>query len=190
MIKTPTMNDSHSHTSQITLNSALATARHGLNRAEPPAHVQAQLLAAFERERGAVVPKPAQPAKAPSRWARAGRVLALSSGGMGTAFAAFMAWALFTPYSMLPAEPTQAVAMSAAGISGGDNAQFLVLASRASIEAEKRAWPSAWVMPGEVSGNQLAELGLPFDPARAAEPQRAELLVASSGDVLGVRLAN
>jgi hypothetical protein len=113
--------------------------------------------------------------------------LALSSGGMGTAFAAFMAWALFTPYSMLPAEPNQVVAASVAATS---NTQFVALASSASIEAEKQAWPSAWVMPGEVSGNQLAELGLPFDPARAAEPQRAELLVASSGDVLGVRLAN
>lgn len=179
MIKPPAMND---NPLQITLGSALATARQSLALAEPPAHVQAQLLAAFER--GAVATKPLLQASRRASW---WRYLALSGGGMGTAFAAFMAWALFTPYSILPAEPNQVVAVS---VATNSNTQFVALASNASIEAEKQAWPSAWVLPGEVSGNQLAELGLPFDPARVAEPQRAELLVASSGAVLGMRLAN
>jgi hypothetical protein len=34
----------------------------------------------------------------------------------------------------------------------------------------------------------LAALGLPFDPARAAEPVRAELLMHASGDVLALRV--
>lgn len=53
-------------------------------------------------------------------------------------------------------------------------------------------WPAdpstAWLVSTEMSGDRLAALGLPFDPARAGDRQRAELLVASSGDVLALRL--
>lgn len=45
----------------------------------------------------------------------------------------------------------------------------------------------AWVVAAELPAEQLARFGLPFDPARAAEPVRAELLLHSSGEVLAVR---
>ena len=47
---------------------------------------------------------------------------------------------------------------------------------------------TAWLVPTEMPRERLAALGLPFDPARAAEPVRAELLMHASGDVIALRL--
>lgn len=56
-------------------------------------------------------------------------------------------------------------------------------------------WPAArgeaapaWLVSAELSGERLAALGLPYDPAHAGERVRAELLMHASGDVLAVRL--
>jgi hypothetical protein len=53
-------------------------------------------------------------------------------------------------------------------------------------------WPTdasaAWLVSTELPGERLAALGLPYDPARAGDRVRAELLVVPSGDVLAVRL--
>ena len=46
----------------------------------------------------------------------------------------------------------------------------------------------AWLVTAELPREKLAALGLPFDPARAAEPVRAELLMHASGDVLALRV--
>lgn len=46
----------------------------------------------------------------------------------------------------------------------------------------------AWIVPAELSGERLALLGLPYDPARAGARLPAELLVHPSGAVLAVRL--
>lgn len=52
-------------------------------------------------------------------------------------------------------------------------------------------WPTddtpAWLVHTELQANRLAALGLPFDPARAGDGVRAELLVRASGQVLAVR---
>lgn len=52
-------------------------------------------------------------------------------------------------------------------------------------------WPSedapAWLVRTELRRDRLAALGLPFDPTRAADSVRAELLVRASGEVLAVR---
>jgi hypothetical protein len=53
---------------------------------------------------------------------------------------------------------------------------------------EALARGTAWLVPTELPQAQLAALGLPYDPARAAESVRAQLLVHSSGDVLAVRV--
>jgi hypothetical protein len=39
----------------------------------------------------------------------------------------------------------------------------------------------------ELQGERLSALGLPFDPARAGDSVRAELLLHPSGEVLAVR---
>jgi hypothetical protein len=53
-------------------------------------------------------------------------------------------------------------------------------------------WPDeaspAWLVQSEVPQERLAALGLPYDPTRAAEPVRAELLVHPTGLVLALRL--
>lgn len=46
----------------------------------------------------------------------------------------------------------------------------------------------AWVVRTDLPRERLAALGLPYDPARAGERVRAELLLHPSGDVLAVRL--
>jgi hypothetical protein len=46
----------------------------------------------------------------------------------------------------------------------------------------------AWLVTTELPRERLAAIGLPFDPARAAEPVRAELLMHASGDVIALRV--
>jgi hypothetical protein len=47
---------------------------------------------------------------------------------------------------------------------------------------------TAWLVRTEMSRQQLAALGLPFDPTRAAERVPAEVLLRPNGDLLAVRL--
>jgi len=47
---------------------------------------------------------------------------------------------------------------------------------------------STWLVSTELPRERLAELGLPYDPGRAGESVRAELLMHASGEVLAVRL--
>jgi hypothetical protein len=46
----------------------------------------------------------------------------------------------------------------------------------------------AWVVSAELPRERLAEFGLPFDPSRAADPVRAELLLRGNGEVMAVRV--
>ena len=52
-------------------------------------------------------------------------------------------------------------------------------------------WPTgetaAWLVRTEVPSERLAALGLPYDPARAGESVRADVLMHPSGEVLAVR---
>jgi hypothetical protein len=52
-------------------------------------------------------------------------------------------------------------------------------------------WPAddapAWLVSTELRADRLAAMGLPFDPARAGDGVRAELLVRATGQVLAVR---
>ena len=52
-------------------------------------------------------------------------------------------------------------------------------------------WPTgetaAWLVRTEVPSERLAALGLPYDPARAGDSVRADLLMHPSGEVLAVR---
>jgi hypothetical protein len=57
----------------------------------------------------------------------------------------------------------------------------------AQVLREARDQGPAWVVPTELPSESLAAMGLPYDPARAGESVRAELLVHASGDVLAVR---
>lgn len=64
----------------------------------------------------------------------------------------------------------------------------LVDAARWShVASASREQEPAWVVPAELPRESLGALGLPYDPARAGESVRAELLMHPSGEVLAVR---
>jgi hypothetical protein len=78
---------------------------------------------------------------------------------------------------------------SGATVLGNAGSGFIVLVSADRWAAyEKAGAGTAWLVPAEVSRERLALLGLPYDPADAAAPVRAELLVHASGDVLAMRV--
>jgi hypothetical protein len=61
--------------------------------------------------------------------------------------------------------------------------------------ASAERWPGAgaqaspaWLVRAELPRERLAEFGLPFDPARAGDTVRTELLMRASGEVLAVRV--
>jgi len=64
----------------------------------------------------------------------------------------------------------------------------LVSAERwSSYLQEAGAGRPGWLVAAEMPRERMALLGLPFDPARAGQPVRAELLMQPSGEVLAVR---
>jgi hypothetical protein len=67
---------------------------------------------------------------------------------------------------------------------------FIPVAAAERWPTAATAMPSApaWVVQAELPRQRLAEFGLPFDPTRAAEAVRAELLMRANGEVLAVRV--
>jgi len=94
-----------------------------------------------------------------------------AGAGHDTAAPGWMPATHFVP--LVSAERMQALAAAQGG--------------RAGATAPAGVETAAWVVTTEVPQQRLAELGLPYDPGHAAEPVRAELLVAGSGEVLAVR---
>lgn len=108
---------------------------------------------------------------APRRWLR----LTAWSGG-----AAVAAMLLVSSAVLVLAPPPQSAAVAGSGAG-----EFLPLVPRED-------WPDeaspAWLVSSELPQERLAALGLPYDPTRAADRVRAELLVHPSGRVLALRL--
>lgn len=90
-----------------------------------------------------------------------------------------------------------ALLVSAPRDRGVDDAPRVAATPFLPVASSSERWPQllrdarehgpAWVVPTELPRESLAAMGLPYDPARAGEPVRAELLVHPSGDVLAVR---
>jgi hypothetical protein len=147
-----------------TLAQALDQARHDLNQQRPPAGLLAQVQAAL----------PATPPAAPRRLRRWASTASFAVPGL--AAIGCLVWALQLPLSTSsPPGPLRAQAL----------AGFVPVAAAQS-------WPQdstpAWLINTELRRDRLALLGLPFDPGRAGDSVRAELLVRASGEVLAVRL--
>ena len=147
-----------------TLAQVLARAAQELQAQEPPAGLRESLLRRVAPPGAPVAP--AVPAAARPRW----RAWAWSGG------VAALAMLLVASTVLLLVPPP------AAPGGGGD---FVPLVAREDWPDEASA---AWLVPSELPQERLAALGLPYDPARAAEPVRAELLVHPSGLVLALRL--
>jgi len=151
-----------------TLADALRGARAELAQEQPPAALLQRLL-----------PDTAAPQAAPSAPQRVLRLAPwLWSAGLActAVLVGSVVLMLQAPAPELQPFETRALRMSG----------FVPLAA-----AER--WPDdaapAWLVSTELRQDRLALLGLPFDPTRAGETVRAELLVRASGEVLAVRLA-
>ena len=82
-----------------------------------------------------------------------------------------------------PAADDRHSPMAQAGAAG-----FVPVAPRERWERLRDDGGAAWVVNTEMQQQRLAHWGLPYDPARAADPVRAELLMRGSGEVLAVRV--
>jgi hypothetical protein len=157
-----------------TLSQALQQARATLAHQHPPVYVQSTVLAAL-----------APRAKtAPAGWFEE-RVLGwvVADGRVRhTRIAAFAlaVGALATGLALVvgPAAHTGARAMTQQVATA-----FIPLVSSERMGAQNLGWVVATDMPRA----NLAALGLPYDPARAGDTVRAEMLVNPSGEVLAVR---
>lgn len=134
----------------------------------PPAWLEAQLMARLQERRAlqAVRQSTSAPQSTPStpRWPRVLGWLALPTAAMA---ALLVGSVLLRP--LPPVAP--------------ESSPFLALAPLETIAAER----GALLVPAHVPRAQLAEYGMPIDPARADEPARAEFLMSRHGVVLAVR---
>jgi hypothetical protein len=145
-----------------TLRDALRRAAAELHDHAPPHAVPGPVWTAL----------PAAPRRSPRRIAWAGGGLALAT----------LAAAVVMLASAPPMPDTQVHAPVAT--------PFLAVAGNerwAQLLRDTREHGPAWVVPTELPRESLAAMGLPYDPARAGEPVRAELLVHPGGDVIAVR---
>ena len=143
----------------------------------PPAVEQA-LLQAFARQ-GA-------PAAPPRRWYQAlsARGWALGGGLAGVALALVAALSVTLPRMQAPSAGMQAAASRPQLVRADDGAPFIALDSAERIEDE----PAPRMVETEVPRSSLVALGLPLTPDNAGDAVRAELLVASDGRALALRL--
>ncbi len=158
------------------LSQALDLARQQLQAQVPPPGLQARVQARVQEQlrsaggTGAAGPGADVRANAHSgaRWAWSG--------------AAACALLLVGSVLLMLGEPTSRGPATASG--GERMAGFMPL-------VPEEDWPTgdapAWVVNTELRRDRLVALGLPFDPAHAADSVRAELLVRPSGEVLAVR---
>lgn len=90
-----------------------------------------------------------------------------------------------------------AVLLRGPAATGGAQTQWVGSATGFVPVASAERWPThgapgrsapAWLVRAELPRERLAELGLPFDPSRAADTVKAELLMQANGEVLAVRV--
>lgn len=199
--------ESKSGAPQATLAQALRTLRDDLAQQAPPPSVLAAARSvargATHGAAGAVMRGAGSAAKAPPARLAFFPFSLFERGSLrpwagAAGFAAVLGLSLLLvlrPPSLGPTHPAIADAPAAGGqaaaqLAAGDAGQpevtpamdFVPLVNDAPRDTR------AWVLTAELPQLRLAAMGLPFDPSRAAEPLRAELLVAGNGEVIAVRL--
>ncbi len=131
-------------------------------------------------------PAPARPVAlaAPAPQAPGRRGWAMPAGAAaGFALLAGATWLVLGP--ALP--PTTNGPQRAAGLEG----QFLpVVSTDRWLRLAGDGASPAWLMTAELPAERLAAYGLPYDPGRAGEAVRAELLLNPAGEVLALRVVN
>ena len=140
-----------------TLAATLRAAAAELQAQQPPPALQARIRAALPR-----------PVSRPAR-----RVVWAWSGG-----AAFATVLLGSALMVLRPAPPLMV---------DDGLRFGAFVRIAPDDRWPTGETAAWLVRTELQSERLAALGLPYDPARAGESVRADLLMHPSGEVLAVR---
>lgn len=148
----------HEHNS-TTLATALRAAADELRAQQPPPALRARIAAALPQARAA-----ARPASRRGAWVWSG--------------AAFATVLVGTALMVLRSAPPLMV---------DDGLRFGAFVRVAPAERWPAGETEAWLVRTEMPEERLAALGLPYDPARAGESVRAELLMHPSGEVLAVR---
>jgi hypothetical protein len=156
------------------LAQALRRAARVLDTQRPAPALREALLQRLQQAPVAPRPMPSpMPAArgAPRRWLR----WTAWSGGAAVAAMLLLGSVLL----VLAPPPLQSTAAAGVG------SEFMPLVPRED-------WPEdtspAWLVASDLPQERLAALGLPYDPTRAADRVRAELLVHPSGLVLALRL--
>lgn len=140
----------------------LALAARALRRQAPPE----TLLPAIER---------ALTRRLPSVPARGHATHWWGWGGLSTLCAVLAVWLVVSPLpDPSPAQPLTGFVP----VAGADSWR----------QAAQSDAGRVWLVSTEMPHAQLAAMGLPYDPARAGERVRAQLLMQGSGDVLAVRI--
>jgi hypothetical protein len=157
---------------------------------QPPEHAQASVLAAFDRLHPQAASADARPRTGGwlQAWLRS--VLQSPWGLAATAASIFAVSVLALNVVHVQSERAGAqIAASATQMAQNlanyaSSSGFVPLVSQTELAQD----PAGWLVPAEMPRAQLAALGLPFDPSRADESVRAELLVNAQGAVLAVRV--
>jgi hypothetical protein len=145
------------------LTSRLDELKGELARLQPPAGLEAELLAQFRKRRAK--------AKRPALWWMPPLALA--------ATVALVSWMVQAPMPITTETPVEEL------IAGEpDPGPFLALRPLERIALE----PGATVVATEFPRALLADWGLPVSPERAGEPVRAEMLYSAQGEPLAMRL--
>ncbi len=156
------------------LDQWLVAARTDLAGRLPPFGLEGQVQARLAEAEALRAVRQARPRPSDTAAAGGWRWLAWLALPVAAACALLLATALVLQ------EPAAPAVRSNGGASG---APFIALASMDVIAAE----PDKVVVPAELPRAALSYYGLPFDPARADQPARAELLMSARGAVLAVR---
>ncbi len=186
-----TQNPSRDTRDTITLAEALRRAAGELDLQQPPAQLQGRIAAAASHARLAAgrapltAPAPRAvglvPAGATAAGAADPREAARRHRGWAWSGAALCATVLAASALLMLRAP----GLAEDGLRPGG---FLALVppERWPEDMAGRAAP-AWLVQAELSGERLAAMGLPYDPASPGRAVRAELLMNASGQVLAVR---
>lgn len=151
----------------------LAAARDELARRDPPPWSEGELRARIDERLALRAVADSRPAMRPRAQPRAASAKRRFLVWLGAPAMAAGALALLLVAGTLPRS----------GPSLEPSAPFVALASIDAIAAE----PGKVVVPARVPRAQLADYGLPVDPARADVPAQAEFLLSARGVVLAVR---
>jgi hypothetical protein len=145
------------------LTSRLDELKGELARLQPPAALEANLLAQFRKRKAR--------ARRPSLWWMPPLALA--------ATVALVSWMVQAPLVIPNETPVEQLIAGEA-----DQGPFLALRPLERIALE----PGVTVVAAEFPRALLADWGLPVSPERAGEPVRAEMLYSAQGEPLAVRL--